>query len=395
MKTTLVPIALLALVRVTAPAAGAADEARFHPPESWTVARQADGTVAVQAPGVRAGKTCAVLIMPDVEGEVNAVFATGWKLLTEPLKVVSGGEPRAGRSMAEYEMRSTTAVVDAADTGRAYMYVFAVQVGPRVRRALFISDDKAAFDEHLPTVKAMLDSVGVDPATAKQRRAAAKGQPTGFEGVFYRGAVEFNAAGGRGELGPRVDYLCLAPDGRAYNGRPSGGPAACFEAEDPRSPSYGRYTLRGDDVVVRWHFDRFLNQQHTQKLRRRADGKLEQEGGAVFHRLPPCDGLKLDGTYARTWGDGSKSSIRFTRDGRFTEQGMKSCVADDDLVYPDWPKLPERGSGTYSIGRNTLEVKYDNGGPSRRMFFVTPDDPADPKAVSRISVGNNPLQKQP
>jgi hypothetical protein len=393
MRTSLVPIALLALIQSTA--ARAADEARFHPPEDWTVAKQPDGTVAVQAPGVRAGKTCAVLIMPDVEGEVNAVFATGWKLLTEPLKVVSGGEPRAGRSMAEYEMRSTTAVVDAPDTGRAYVYVFAVQVGPRVRRALFLSDDKGAFDAHLPTVKGMLDSVGVDPAIAKQRRAAAKGESTGFEGVFYRGAVEFNAAGGRGELGPRVDYLCLAPDGRAYTGRPSGGPAACFEAEDTHSPSYGRYTLRGDDIAITWNSSRTFNQQPTQKLSRRDDGKLEQEGGAVFHCLDPCDGLKLDGTYARRWADGSKSNILFTPGGRFTEQGIRYCVADDDRVYPDWPKLPERGAGTYSIGGNTLELKYDNDGPSRRMFFATPDDATDPKAVSRISVANNPLQREP
>ena len=393
MKTTLVPILLLALTQ-SAPAR-AADEGKFYPPEGWTVAKQPNGTVAVQAPGAPAGKTCAVLIMPDAEGEVNVVHAMGWKLMTQELKVVSGGEPRAGRSMAEYEMRSTTAVVDAADTGRAYMYFFSVQVGPRVRRAMYLADDKAQFDKHLPTVKAMLDSVGIDPATAKKNREASRGEPTGLEGVFYRGAVDFNPAGGPGERAPRVDYLCLAPDGRAYNGRPSGGPAACFEAEDLRSPSFGRYTLTGDDIAIKWHFDRFLNRQHTQNLKRRADGKLVQDGVVVFHKLEPCDGLKLDGTYGRTWGDGSKSRIRFTRDGRFTEQGLKFCVADDQLVYPDWPRLPERGAGTYSIARNTLEVKYDNDGPSRRIFFTTPDDPADPRTISRISIGNNPLRKEP
>src|SRR5687768_4919148 len=140
MKPIVSAIVLLALTR-PAPAR-AADEAKFYPPEGWTVARQPNGTIAVQAPDVPAGKTCAVLIMPDVEGEVNAVFATGWKLMTQELKVISGGEPLASRSMAEYETRSTTAVVDAADTGRAYMHVFAVQVGPRVRRAMFICDDK-------------------------------------------------------------------------------------------------------------------------------------------------------------------------------------------------------------------------------------------------------------
>jgi hypothetical protein len=393
MKT--IPVAVVLLALAHAAAARAADEARFYPPEGWTVARQPNGTVAVQPPGVPAGKTCTLLIMPDAEGEVNGVFATGWKLMTQQLTVVSGGEPRAGRTLADYEMRSATAVADAPDTGRAYLYAFAVQVGPRVRRAMFLSDEQASFDKHLPAVKAMLESVGVEPATAKQKREVARGRPTGFEGVFYRGAVEFNAAGAPGERAARVDYLCLAPDGRAYNGRPSGGPAACFEAEDARSPSYGRYTLRGDEIAITWNFDRLLNRRHTQTLTRRADGKLTAEGGAVYHRLEPCDGLKLDGTYSRRWPDGSRSQIRFTRDGRFAEQGLKFCVADDNLVYPDWPKLPERGGGTYSIARNTLEVKYDNDGPARRMFFTTPDDPSDPKSVKRISVANNPLQKEP
>jgi hypothetical protein len=392
MKTTVVPIVLLALLPSTA--ARAADEAKFYPPAGWTVGKQPDGTPAVQPPGVPAGKTCAVLIMPDVEGEVNVVHATGWRLLTEPLTVVSGGEVRTGKSLAEYETRHTTAVVNAADTGRAHLQLFSVQVGPRVRRALYICDDKAQFDKHLPAVKAMLDTVGIDPAKARQMREAAKGVPTGFEGVFYRAAVEFNPAGGRGELGRRVDYLCLAPDGRAYNGHVTGGPAAVFEAEDLRSSNWGRYTLRGDDLIIKWHFDRTLNQQRTQKLNRRADGKLEQEGGGVFHRLNPCDGLKLNGTYGRTWGDGSKTRIRFTKDGRFTEQGLETCLMDDDFVNPDLPKVPGRGAGAYSIGRNTLEVIYDNDGPTRRMLFATTGDPAHPERISNISVANTPLERE-
>src|SRR5688572_21447247 len=184
MKTSLFPIVLLALAASTPAPVRAADEAKFYPPEGWAVGKQANGTT-VQPPGIPAGKTCVVLIMPDAEGEVNVVHATGWKLMTGEVKVVSGGEPRAGRSMGGFEMRSTTGVVDAPDTGRAYMYLYTVQAGPRVRRALYIADDKAQFDKHLPAVKAMLDSVGLEPAVAKQKREAAKGQPTGFEGVFY------------------------------------------------------------------------------------------------------------------------------------------------------------------------------------------------------------------
>src|SRR5687767_12046698 len=104
MKTSLFPIVLLVLV-ASVPAQ-AADEAKFYPPEGWAVGKQANGTT-VQPPGVPAGKTCVVLIMSDAEGEVNVVHATGWKLMTGEVKVVSGGEPRAGRTMGGFEMRST------------------------------------------------------------------------------------------------------------------------------------------------------------------------------------------------------------------------------------------------------------------------------------------------
>jgi len=375
-----VVLALSECVRATG------EPARFYPPQGWTIAKQPDGTATIQPPAVPAGKTCAVLIMPDVAGEVNAVFAMSWKTLTGELKVISGGEPRARRSMAEFETRSTTATVDAPDTGRAYMHFFAVQAGPNVRRALFIGDDQATFDKHLPAVKAMFDSVGLDPAIAKQQTATKPTTGPGFEGVFYRGSVALNAAGARGELSQRVDYLCFAPDGRAYNGHPSGGPSACFENENPRSPSYGRYTLSGDEIVIKWN-----KQETTQKLKRRADGKLEQDG-ATFHELQSCDGSKLDGTYTVTWAGNSKTQIRFFKDGRFKATGLQDCVNLDQLVYPDWPKLPAAGTGAYSIAHNTLEVKYDNGGPTRRMFFTTPDDPANPK---RISIANHLLEREP
>jgi hypothetical protein len=382
MKPTLAAIVLLALID----AARAADEARFYPPPGWTVTKQL-GASMLTPPGVPAGKQCAAMILPDEQGEVNAVFATGWQNVAREWKIVSGGEPIAKRSKGGFETRSTTATaLDAAEKSRAYMHFFAVQSGPNVRRALFISDDQATFDKHLPAVKAMFDNVGIDPATIKPLAATAPTTGPGFEGVFYRGSVAFNAAGGRGERVQRVDYLCFAADGRAYNGHPSGGPAACFENEDPRSPSFGRYTLSGDEIVIRWN-----KQEQPQKLKRRPDGKLEQDG-ATFHPLASCDDLKLEGTYTVAWADNSKTQVRFFKDGHFKATGLQDCVNLDQLVYPDWPKLPAAGTGTYTIRRNTLEVKYDNDGPARRMFFTTPDNPSNPK---RISIANNPLEREP
>jgi len=392
MKPTLAATIMMLLV---ANALHAADDAKFHPPQEWTVAKQADGSVGVQPPGVPAGKTCGVLLLPDAEGEVNVVHQMTWQQMTAQAKIVSGGEVGAGRSVAGLEKRWTAAVVDAADTRRTYMHFFSVQSGPRVRRVLYVSDDRGLFDTHLPAVKEMLDNVGIDPADVARKKAgrdpATRANGPGLEGLFYRSRIGFDPAGERGAVAQRVDYLCFAPDGRAYNGHPSGGPDVCFEHDDPRSPSYGQYTLSGDEIVIKWNHDPLLNQQHTQTVKRLPDDNLAA-GDVTFHKFAPCDGLKLDGAYSITWGDGSKSTIRFTRDGRFTERGLKDCVNLDQLAHPDWPKLPESGDGAYTIGRNTLEVKYDNDGPTRRMLFTTPDD--DPTNPKKISIANNPLERE-
>ena len=393
MKPALAAAAIVMLL-VAHAAWAAADEAKFYPPRDWTVAKQANGSVEVQPPGVPAGATCGLLLLPDVEGEVNVVHQSTWQQLTGQATIVTGGNVGAGRSAAGFEKRWTAAVIDAPAARRSYMHFFSVQAGPRVRRVVYVADDREQFDRHLPAVKEMLDNVGIDPAVVAERkaaRAAALANGTGLEGVFYRARIGFDPAGERGAVARRVDYLCFSPDGRAYNGHPSGGPAVCFENEDPRSPSYGQYTIDGDAIVITWNHDPILHQQHTQKLKRLPDGKLT-EGDDTFDKFAACDGLKLDGAYAITWADGSKSVIRFTRDGRFSERGLKDCVNLDQLVYPDWPKLPDAGGeGTYTIGRNTLEVKYDNDGPTRRMLFTTPDDPADPK---KISIANNPLERE-
>jgi hypothetical protein len=401
--STIAAVTLLGIVCGRANSAMA--DVKFRPPKGWTTAKAPDGTSVLVPPGVPAGTTCTVLIMGDAHGRLAEVFHDGWQRLAGQATSVRGGEAADGNSAAGYATRSTSAVLELPGQARpSYLHLFMVQDGPRVRQVAYVSDDEALFDKHLPTVKLMLDDAD-EIRTPKPSAAAtqADARPTvpsthpvdaaqdpGVHGVFYRAAIGFDPTGGRGQLGRNVNYLCLAADGRAYDGHPTGGPAACFEHEDS-SANYGRYTLDGDDLTITWNYDRFLGRQLTQKLKRLPDGRF-QDGDVAYHKLPDHDGLVLDGSYAITWGDGSKTVIRFTKDGRFTERGLRDCVNLDQLVHPDWPKLPDSGSGTYVIGRNTLEVTYDGNGPRRRMFFHTPDDPPNPK---RISVASHVLERQP
>jgi hypothetical protein len=376
---------------------------QFREPRGWTKAAQPNGCLALQPAQVPPGTGCSVAFMPPAQGNVADHFEQTWRRTAASVKVVSGGDVVAGETAGGLATRSVTAVVETGGQ-RTWMHFFAFQSGPRIEMALYAANDAALFEKHLPEVREMFDSIrpaGVAakadksdraPAPAARKPAIAAPGPApekgkAIDGVFYRSKVAFDAAGAPGARAARTDYLCFSPDGLVYTGTPVGGPVSLF-AEPDDSPNYGRYTpAGGGDFTIAWNLDKTLNRRITHKGRRLPDGTVEVNG-ETYRPLPPCDDLKLDGTYAWKWG-GGESVVRFTPDGRFTERGLREAVTDDDRVHPDWPKMPPRGSGKYSIRNNTLELQYD-GGPTRRIFFVTRDDPKD---VRTISINSYPHEK--
>jgi hypothetical protein len=389
MHTSAAVVALFALAHASLAAEGP-EGVEFREPRGWTRAAQPNGCLALQPAQVPAGTGCSVAFMPPAQGKVGDHFEQTWRRTAASVKVVSGGDVVAGETAGGLATRSVTAVVEAGGQ-RTWMHFFAFQSGPRVEMALYAANNGALFEKHLPEVRAMFDSIRPAGAAAKAdqgkpapaaKNALAPPPPEkgkAISGVYYRSKVAFDAAGGRGERAARTDYLCFSPDGLVYTGAPVGGPVSLFAAPDD-SPNYGRYTPGGgDDFTIAWNFDRTLNRRITHKGRRLPDGAVEVNG-ETYRPLPPCDGLKLDGTYAWKWG-GGESVVRFTRDGRFTERGLREAVTDDDRVHPDWPKMPPQGSGKYAVHSNTLELQYD-GGPTRRIFFVTRDDPKDVRTIS-------------
>jgi hypothetical protein len=374
----------------------------FREPRGWTKAAQPNGCLALQPAQVPAGTGCSVAFMPPAQGDVAQHFEQTWRRTAASVKVVSGGEVVAGETAGGLATRSVTAVVEAGGQ-RTWMHFFAFQSGPRVEMALYATNDAALFEKHLPEVSEMFDSIRPAGAGAKAEQGkpapapAAKkpaarapappplGKDKAIAGVFYRSKVAFDAAGAPGARAARTDYLCFSPEGLVYTGMPTGGTVSLF-AEPDDSPNYGRYTPGdGDAFTIAWNFDKTLNRRITHRGRRLPDGTVEVNG-ETYRPLPPCDDLKLDGTYSWKWG-GGESVVRFSRDGRFTERGLREAVTDDDRVHPDWPKMPPQGSGKYSIRSNTLELQYDNG-PTRRIFFVTRDD-----GKQTLSINGYPHEK--
>ena len=381
------------VVVALAQAAGGAEELQYSAPRGWARATLPSGAVAFQPKQMPAGKGCSVQFLPAAQAELVAHFDDTWRRTTGGVKVVSGGKVVAGRTSGGLPSRSVTAVVDSGGQ-RTWMHFFAVQAGPRVEMVLYAANDEGMFEKHFAEADAMFDSFRLPGAVAKvephdgdqtappahvtkKKTAKREKKENAFDAVYYAAKVEFSAVGAPGSRQVRTDYLCFSSDGHVFHGTPTGGPVEVFE-NPPDSPYFGTYAVDGDAITIQYGHDKVLNRRLTHEGRRVAGGV--EVNGTKYHAIPSCDGLTLDGTYSWKWG-GGESVIRFTRDGRFTARGLGDTTSDDELVHPDWPKMPARGSGTYAIERNTLEVRFDNG-PTRRIFFVTRDDPADVKSVT-------------
>jgi hypothetical protein len=98
-------------------------------------------------------------------------------------------------------------------------------------------------------------------------------------------------------------------------------------------------------------------------------------GDQTYSRCKPVDGVRLDGawtTFANTHdpeldAPGVKPQIHFSKDGRFTDDGIFMTSFNEIKTQP--------GSGTYSLNNFMLTLKYDKGTIRQASFtgFISND----------------------
>lgn len=163
---------------------------------------------------------------------------------------------------------------------------------------------------------------------------------------------------------PQRDWMTFFPDGRVHLAKPPEGLAVPFdwERECAASPAWcATYTVRGDEVRIRWLSGA------ERVLRRQADGSLRTPDRLDYVRYDPLDGRRLEGRYDILWKRPYQTvSIRFGRDGRFSERnvlaniGWRTLERVRDPALDRMMSVPE-GSGSYAFRANTLELRYDDG----------------------------------
>jgi hypothetical protein len=178
------------------------------------------------------------------------------------------------------------------------------------------------------------------------------------------------------------------PDGSYYWRLPTEG-FANFNREEHQkdfSRDWGTYTNNGQQVRI------MAPWAHMIAPWTRTGLKLQER---FYRRVCSCDGMRIDGTYYRPgWEEVdarvADNYLRLYPDGRFEEKDLIKAAGID----ADWYRLkvqgitePTAGSGTYSINKNTLELRYSNGYVKRTAFYVHEED-ASKRSPDPIMIGN-------
>jgi hypothetical protein len=155
----------------------------------------------------------------------------------------------------------------------------------------------------------------------------------------------------------------------------------------------GTYEVRGTELHVRWAFE---GREKVYDLG--ADGSFAERGRITRYRpLAPLTGLRLGTRYAvvDTVNDIVLTRVEFTAGGRFTETNLMTHTAWALLAPPGETRVPLRGgTGTYTITRNTLELRYD-GGPTAYFFFVVPPGFAADAAPDAVYINTAHIRRAP
>jgi uncharacterized protein (DUF2141 family) len=176
---------------------------------------------------------------------------------------------------------------------------------------------------------------------------------------------------------PQRDWMTFFPDGRVHLAKPPQGLAVPFdwEGECAAAPAWcATYTVRGDEVRIRWPAG------SERVLHRQTDGSLRTPDRLDYVRYDPLNGRRLEGLYEIPWKRPHITvSIRFTRDGRFSERNVLSNIGWRTLERLRDPALDalmsvSAGSGTYTFRENTLELRYDDGRVARIVAYIHPQE---------------------
>ncbi len=201
-------------------------------------------------------------------------------------------------------------------------------------------------------------------------RKAAKPSPQ-VQTMYW--STQFRPASGR----ETTEHLTFYTNGLVFRGWIEEGPGDLDFRE--WNEFVGTYKISGDRISIAWN-----SPSRTQVFVREGD-RLDEEtsfaGKEWYLQLPSVDGLRLQGTYVRKIGIAGVPEpwISFASDGTFHEEGVLDAVLT--MAQLLGRRLPQSGSGTYTINCYSIELQYGGGSTERVALYIRDADLKTPRQI--------------
>jgi hypothetical protein len=292
----------------------------------------------------------------ELKSDLRSWFDAAWAQWQRQFKVVQAGEITPGHNPSGFDFLRIDARVSNPTVGYCVFVFVAAQVGNRVEAYYYLDNSgQYRYTDRFHDFEHSLQFASNPSARSHERENEDRpGSAAGLQGLYIGYKM-------RGMIGLRThfEYFVFFPDGNVIRSLPEQGLDNFNFAKALReSRDYcGRYEVTGNQVAITWA-------DNNVETATQAGTNLKIAGDSYF-KVSRSDGLRLQGVYRREGADLAKYFIQFASDGHFAENGMLNLVA-----YRGPSTSP--GSGTYSIGNNTLTLNYADGRKVALSFFVFP-----------------------
>lgn len=247
----------------------------------------------------------------------------------------------------------------------AHLFVFAAP--PKVMSVVVLASNPQTIGSTYGTpVQAFLD--GLRFASAAEPAPARNVAPAPDGGSFSGGGLSgvwmgFKQLTMIGSVEPDARWITFFDDGQSMDTIPRQGLAGfdrrASKADPQEGPYWSTYRFSGGTGVI--------NTRIPTKIRAESADKIKLDDLWYYNRCASVDGLRLEGSWTsyanpsdpalQRLTPGQRPILRFTRDGRFTDEGVFMAFLGSFGNRPD----ERAGSGTYEIRDFSLLLYYSDG----------------------------------
>ena len=184
-----------------------------------------------------------------------------------------------------------------------------------------------------------------------------------------------------------LSVLYFSPDGTVFTDIPEKGFFNLnMQEQKTQFPSlFGSFTTMNNSISVKMN-----NQANPTTYTMEQDGTLRSIANTAqaFKKIEPLDNYQLEGTFINRQGGDANRSLVFTRDGRFTDNGLvKTILSNGNESFSG-------GSGSYSSRQNSIILQYTDGRQLQLCFYMMPEDFQKAGRPDKILINNYLLVRQ-